>query len=619
MIPYSNPEWRSKMASVKLSFQERASTAGHAVIIEAYDRAFTNFRREFVNMLEREGYAVTAVAPEFSKDVIDHLNARGIRHESVKFSRGSVNPVRETEAIRGLERKLSELSPDLVYAFGPKPVIYSGLARTTGSATKVGVITGLGYGFTAKGSKARMIRRVQTALYRKALKRTTAVLFQNADDKWLFEKQGILAPGRTGTGVVNGSGVDLHEFRSAPPPQHGMPTFLFVGRLQSSKGFEDFARAAEIATRSGIRARFKVVGWRDSENPEAVDPEYLENLIAAGVLEFVGRSNDVRGELEGCNVLVLPSMREGTPRSVLEALAVGRAVITTDVPGCRETVVDGWNGILVQPGKPYEIASAMFKYFQDDQLAAVHGRNGRELAELKYDVHDVNQDLLAAGQRPDKVPSALRGTEFRTLDGTQVKFTADEARVLAALHRAAFPEFFMSSLGVPFLTQFYLGYRDDPDAIVAVERDERGEISGIAVGTSRPEGFFKRLLMQRFFGFALAGLRAVLRKPHDAPRLLRGLFYRGDQPKDSSGALLSSISVSPNSQGRGVGRKLLGAWCDEAASKGVRTAYLTTDAFENDRTNHFYKRSGWAMESSFTTPEGRRMNRYRKDIINGND
>jgi colanic acid biosynthesis glycosyl transferase WcaI len=191
---------------------------------------------------------------------------------------------------------------------------------------------------------------------------------------------------------------------------------------------------------------------------------------------------------------------------------------------------------------------------------------------------------------------------------------ADDARALAALHRAAFPGFFLSSLGEPFLVQFYRGFIGDGTAIALVARDGSGTPVGAVVGTTEPAGFFGRLVKRRFLGFVGAGLRAVVRHPGVAPRLARAVTYRGDVPDGRVGALLSSICVDPRQQGAGVGSVLLAAWEANASRMGARQAFLTTDSAGNDAVNRFYRANGWELEGSYTTREGRGMNRYTKTL-----
>jgi len=184
-----------------------------------------------------------------------------------------------------------------------------------------------------------------------------------------------------------------------------------------------------------------------------------------------------------------------------------------------------------------------------------------------------------------------------------------DVRPLARLHRAAFPGFFLTGLGEPFLAQFYRGFLADPSAVAVVARDARGAVQGAVVGTVEPAGFFGRLVRRQWPGLVAASARAVLRAPRSAARLLRAVRYRGG-PAPAGAALLSSLCVTPAAQGRGLGGQLVDAWTSEVARRGATAAYLTTDADGNDAVNAFYRAHGWALVDTTTTHEGRPMNRY---------
>lgn len=191
---------------------------------------------------------------------------------------------------------------------------------------------------------------------------------------------------------------------------------------------------------------------------------------------------------------------------------------------------------------------------------------------------------------------------------------SDDVADVARLHERAFPAFFLSSLGQPFLRQFYRGFLGDSSAVTVVAISAAGGIVGAVVGTTEPRGFFARLLRRQLVGLALASVRATVRTPRAVPRLVKATRYRGGAGKHVDGALLSSICVSPEGQGTGVGREILTAWEHRAAEMGARTAYLTTDAVDNGPVNAFYCRSGWVVRSSYVTEEGRMMNVYTKDL-----
>lgn len=197
----------------------------------------------------------------------------------------------------------------------------------------------------------------------------------------------------------------------------------------------------------------------------------------------------------------------------------------------------------------------------------------------------------------------MTGVELRSL-------ASEDIAECARLHRAAFPTFFLSALGERFLREFYRAFLVD-DAVAWVARaSDTGDLLGVVVGHMSPAGFFRRLLIRRWYAFALASLGLVVRQRPAIPRLVRALRYRGQAPVEAGGALLSSICVSPEAQGLRVGRRLIESWTRELESRGVQSAYLTTDARDNAAVNGFYRSAGWHLSASYETPEGRLMNCY---------
>jgi glycosyltransferase involved in cell wall biosynthesis len=204
-------------------------------------------------------------------------------------------------------------------------------------------------------------------------------------------QEGILPLDAAST-VVNGSGVDLDEY-SFRANKEKQPSFLMIARLLGDKGVREYVRAASLIHSSNPGIRFKLIGWID-ENPDCIKQHELDEWINSGHIEYLGRLNDVRSSIEESSVYVLPSHREGTPRTVLEAMAMGRPIITTDTPGCRETVIEGENGFLVPVNSVDALVEAMQRFIDNPKLAVEMGRRSREIAEEKYDVHKVNAVML---------------------------------------------------------------------------------------------------------------------------------------------------------------------------------------------------------------------------------
>jgi glycosyltransferase involved in cell wall biosynthesis len=286
-----------------------------------------------------------------------------------------------------------------VLAYNPKPIFHAvPAARGAGVPHVAAMVTGLGYAFTSTDLTARALAMVAMRLYRRALPMAGTVIFQNDDDRQFFEHLGLLA-GVRAVHRIPGSGVDLSRFRYVPPePPGSIATFLFAGRLLKDKGLVDFieaARALRALRTDESTFRFRVAGMLDS-NPSAVSASDLEQWSRGGMVELLGRLEDVRPALAACSVFVLPSYREGIPMAILEAMATGRAVVTTDVPGCRETIVDGESGMLVPPGAPAALAVALEQFLEDRTLAARMGAAARVRAEREFDSRAVNARVIRA-------------------------------------------------------------------------------------------------------------------------------------------------------------------------------------------------------------------------------
>jgi glycosyltransferase involved in cell wall biosynthesis len=290
--------------------------------------------------------------------------------------------------LRGL---LADVRPDVLISYTIKPVILGALAgRRARVPTIVSLITGVGYAFTeGREIKRLAIRALAWLLYRQALTRSTAIVFQNPDDEALFRRLGLVAP-HANVHRVNGSGVDLEHFAPAPLPNG--PAFLMIARLLKDKGIREFAEAAKRLKAEHPAVRIALVGRLDP-SPDSLSAAELEELLRHGI-DFEGEVADVRPAIRDCSVYVLPSYREGTPRSVLEAMAMGRAILTTDAPGCRETVRNGDNGWLIPPRETDALYEAMLRFVADPSLARRMGPRSRRLAERKFDVRAVNCRLL---------------------------------------------------------------------------------------------------------------------------------------------------------------------------------------------------------------------------------
>ncbi|TIN11640.1 glycosyltransferase family 4 protein [Mesorhizobium sp.] len=372
--------------------------ASRVVIVGSFAPSLVNFRGSLIESLVTEGHLVVALAPDLTADVVHRLRSIGAKSIQIELSRSSLSPLRDIQTIRSLRNLFREIKPDVVIPYTIKPVVWGTLAaRAAGVRRIVPMITGLGYAFTGGYRPKRLLSRmVATLLYRLALGRADLVLFQNLDDMELFRSLRLL-PRHVPSAVVNGSGIDLTHFAPVPMPEN--PAFLMIARLLGDKGTREFGDAARMVKALYPQVPIRLVGYLD-ETPDSISQAELDAILASGV-EFLGRLDDVRPAIAQSSVYVLPSYREGTPRSVLEAMAMGRAVITTDAPGCRETVVEGQNGYLVPPRNAQALAEAMERFMANPALAARMGAESRRIAETKYDVNLVNAEIMRhAGLQP---------------------------------------------------------------------------------------------------------------------------------------------------------------------------------------------------------------------------
>lgn len=371
----------------------RGTSQGRTIVVAGgLAESLINFRGPLLRALVARGWRVVAAAPD-DGDTGSRLAAMGVEFAPLPLRRAGMNPLADLATLSHFWRLFRRERPAVALFYTIKPVIYGSLAAWLARVPRrISMITGLGYAFTEGGGRRALLLGLVQRLYRLALRRNRRVIFQNPDDMRLFVERGLVRDAGQ-CQRVHGSGVDLDHYAPAPLPSE--PVFLLVGRLLADKGVREYAAAAAELKAEFPQARFQLVGWLDS-NPSSIRQAELDAWIAAGTVEFLGRLSDVRPALHACSVYVLPSYREGTPRSVLEALAVGRAVVTTDAPGCRETVIDGVNGWLVPVADASALATAMRRLIVEPSLREQMGAASLRLARELYDVHKVNADIIAA-------------------------------------------------------------------------------------------------------------------------------------------------------------------------------------------------------------------------------
>lgn len=363
------------------------------LLIASYRDSLIVFRGELIRALLARKVQVHVAAPGLndSDGVCRTLAEWGVVCHALPLERTGTSVLADLRLLRGLRRLMCAVRPDAVLGYTIKPVVYGTLAAWSCRVSRrFALVTGLGYAFVRDDARGGL-RRIVQMLYRHALRRAHKVFFQNPDDERLFRARGLL-PARVPAVVVNGSGVDVDAYAQASIPA-GPLIFLMIARLLGDKGVREYVMAAALIRSNRPDARFRLAGWID-ENPDAIRQEELDRWIADGTIDYLGKLDDVRPAIASSAVYVLPSYREGTPRTVLEAMSMGRAIITTDTPGCRETVIDGENGYLVPIRTVDALANAMKRFIDDQQLAMRMGRQSRRIAEEKYDVHKINAVML---------------------------------------------------------------------------------------------------------------------------------------------------------------------------------------------------------------------------------
>jgi glycosyltransferase involved in cell wall biosynthesis len=363
------------------------------MIFGSHARSLVNFRGPLIFSLAKCGYEIVAVAPDIDKETADALNQLGAKSREIPLQNVSINPLALLRSLRATRMLVRQERPDVLLAYTITPIIVAALVGHAERVSKViSLITGAGYAFTSGREPTRLISRAAASLlYRLALKRSHVIVFQNPDDEALFRRLHLVSRDQT-THIVNGSGVDLDHFYLAPLPKR--TAFLMIARLLKDKGIREFADAAKRLKVKHPEIPILLVGDLDP-SPDSLSREELDELVRSGI-DYKGYLTDVRPMIATASVYVLPSYREGTPRSVLEAMAMGRAIITTDAPGCRETVRNEENGLLVPPRNADSLYQAMLRFVDEPGLAAAMGPASRKLAEEKYDVHQVNANLFRA-------------------------------------------------------------------------------------------------------------------------------------------------------------------------------------------------------------------------------
>jgi glycosyltransferase involved in cell wall biosynthesis len=354
-----------------------------------------NFRGPLIKTLIDRGVTVFALAPDYNESSRASVASLGAIPVDSSMARSGMNPLRDFLDVLRLARQLRRLNVNISFAYFIKPVIYGTLAaRAAGVPRRFAMIEGAGYVFTEEESpsiRRRLLRGFVTRLYRLGLSHADRVFLLNRDDRSLFVEEGMVSSEKVR--LLDGIGLDLDHFRTAAPMSKAV-VFVLVARLLREKGVYDYIDAARRVRAIHPEVKCLLLGSVDL-NPGSVTEAEVRAWVKEGVIEWPGQVTDVRPWLAKSSVFVLPSYyREGLPRSTQEAMALGRPIITTDAPGCRETVEEGVNGFMVPVRNPEQLARAMLAFVENPDLIAAMGKESRRIAEQKFDVHKINTEIM---------------------------------------------------------------------------------------------------------------------------------------------------------------------------------------------------------------------------------
>lgn len=352
-----------------------------------------NFRSGLIRRLQEEGYDVAAISP--ADEWSARLTAMGVRHFPITMDNAGTSPIRDLTLLRDYRRVLRDLRPAAFLGWTIKPNVWGSLAAHSLRIPVINNVSGLGTAFI----KRSPLTTIVSALYRAAFERSATVFFQNSEDRQLFIGKRIVASNKTA--LLPGSGIDLTRFAPGRAWMPGQPfAFLLVARLLRDKGVVEYARAAALLRGTGVEARFRLLGFLDVANRTAISRTEVEGWVADGVIDYLGHAEDVRPAMRDADCIVLPSYREGMPRTLLEGAALAKPLVATDVPGCREIARAGVNAITCQVADVGSLANAMRAMLELDPVARdAMGRAGRRIAETEFDEQLVARGYLDALRR----------------------------------------------------------------------------------------------------------------------------------------------------------------------------------------------------------------------------
>lgn len=355
---------------------------GHRILYVVNDAGFfCSHRLPIAVQARSEGFEVAVACPEHQ--AVERIVAAGLRHIPLALGRGTIDPMGELEALRALDRIFGEFQPDLAHLITSKPIIYGGLISRRRRVPAVAAVSGLGHVFIDDSPKARMLRQFALLGYRAAMNRRGLFpIFQNSDNLALFREAGAVREEPT---MIRGSGTDLTQF-DPTPADNVLPRVVLPARMLYAKGVAEFVQAARMLREAGVEAEFVLIGDPDPANPASVPEEQLRAWDAEGCVRWAGYRADISEALREADIVALPSHNEGFPKTLVDAAAAGRAIVTNDVTGCRDAILPGETGLLVRPHDAASLAAGMRQLIEDKDKRLAFGAAGRKLAEERYGI-----------------------------------------------------------------------------------------------------------------------------------------------------------------------------------------------------------------------------------------
>jgi glycosyltransferase involved in cell wall biosynthesis/ribosomal protein S18 acetylase RimI-like enzyme len=556
--------------------------------------------------LAQEGFDVTAISA--AGPWTGGLEAMGIRHIEWPHATRSWHPVADARAQEELIAIFRRERFDLVHTHTPKPGVMGRIAaRIAGVPCVVNTV----HGYYASPQDPWRRQFPVLEMERLAARFSDLELFQSEEDQRWARRERIVGPLQ---GAYLGNGTDLSRFDpqavdrervKAIRRELGIPQSAIVvgtmGRLVAEKGYPQFFEAARVVRDAVPRARFVVIGGGDPEKADRITPEEVER--AREDVVFTGWRDDVPELLALMDVFVLASWREGMPRSAIEAAAMGKPLVLTDIRGCREVARDGVEGLLVPPRLAVPLANAIHRLASDAKLRRRLGAAARTRASERFDERQVCDKVVGHYRRllTAKGLTSIPGND----NGTKLRHARDtDATALARLHRRTLPGAFLSSLGERFLRELYRALIEDPKAVaLVVERD--GRVVGLATGARSVRRLYRRFYGRHALKAAIAAGPKLVR-----PEVLRRVRETAAYPVVSNGltgAELLSICVDPSARERGIGRRLADEVIRSLGELGAREVKVVVDA-ANEAGNRFYRAVGFRLERTLAIHDGTTSN-----------